>query len=379
MAQIFTSELGPIRPPSESHSLLIRLSRNCPWNRCLFCPVYKGNSFSIRALTELIDEISFLASIKNTLQELLKTYSFRFLSLNLAKFFETRSVNDAHRILHWLYHGEYTIFLQDADPLLRKPDEIIKIMSTISTLFPEVTRVTAYARATTILRIPQETLKVLRSYRLSRIHMGLESGSNQVLNYVKKGIKKEDVILASNKLAEADIQLSLYVMPGLGGKSLQNEHITETLDAINNSKPAFVRLRTLALNPTIPLYNLYMSGEFLVPSEEELVIEIKQFVSGIIVPVFIFSDHTLNLLMDINGFLPDDKSEILKKIDRFLSLPDDLKLKFILSRRLNSVFELNEFLNIKPDANVLQMYEKISVMSKTDREKLFLELRSNSL
>lgn len=379
MAQIFTSELGPIRPPSESHSLLIRLSRNCPWNRCLFCPVYKGNSFSIRALPELIDEISFLASIKNTLQELLKTYSFRFLSLNLAKFFETRSVNDAHRILHWLYHDEYTIFLQDADPLLRKPDEIIKIMSTINILFPEVTRVTAYARATTILRIPKETLKVLRSYRLSRIHMGLESGSNQVLNYVKKGIKKEDVILASNKLAEADIQLSLYVMPGLGGKSLQNEHITETIDAINNSKPAFVRLRTLALNPTIPLYNLYMSGEFLVPSEEELVIEIKQIVSGIIVPVFIFSDHTLNLLMDINGFLPDDKSEILKKIDRFLSLQDDLKLKFILSRRLNSVFELNEFLNIKPDSNVLQMYEKISVMNKTDREKLFLELRSNSL
>jgi len=379
MQKPIASEVGPIRPPSESHSLLIRLSRNCPWNRCLFCPVYKESKFSLRTVTDLVEEINHLASIKNKLQELLKDTSFSSLSFNLSNFFEPVAVYDAHRILHWLYHKEYSVFLQDADPLLRKTDDLIKILSCLKSAFPETTRITAYARATTVRRIPTDVLKLLKSYGLTRIHTGLESGSNKVLEYVKKGITKEDIIVAAAKLKEAAIELSLYVMPGLGGKTFEKEHVSETIDAINKAKPEFVRFRTLALNPAIPLYKAFLDGDFLLPSEEDMVKEIRDIITDIAVNLTVFSDHNLNLLMDVNGYLPRDTEIILTKINRFLSLPEDVKLKFIIARRLNYLYELGEFLNSKIDAEVLHLFNKVSSMNEAEREKLFLELRSNSL
>lgn len=50
-------EIGPIRPPSESESLLIRVTRGCHWNKCYFCGLYKSMKFSMRPLEEIITDI----------------------------------------------------------------------------------------------------------------------------------------------------------------------------------------------------------------------------------------------------------------------------------------------------------------------------------
>ncbi|GAB4436084.1 MAG: hypothetical protein OHK0040_07340 [bacterium] len=373
------SEVGPIRPPSESQSLLIRVSRNCPWNRCLFCPVYKNETFSLRKLNDLVNEITALSEIKNKLQNLLKSESFYTLSTNLGKYFQSEEFEDAHRLLHWLYHRNYTVFLQDADPLFRKKGELYEILNAIKKCFPETTRITAYSRASTISRFSLPELVNLRSLGLTRIHTGLESGSQAVLSMVKKGVKQDDFILAGKMLSEANIEFSLYVMPGLGGRAYSKEHSSETAYVINQANPSFVRFRTLGLNPLMPLYQLYKKGLFEILSEEGMVTEIKTMIEQIDVETAIYSDHNLNLLMDINGFLPRDKTRMLKIIDNFFSLSDNLRLKFIIARRLNLVFELNEFLSFDLSDQINDIYETLKALPAEQREEWFLKNRSKSL
>ncbi|MCX7991505.1 MAG: radical SAM protein [Proteobacteria bacterium] len=371
-------EIGPIRPPSESRSLLIRLSRNCPWNRCLFCPVYKGENFSLRKKEDILREIDYLKEIFHSIKELLKKRSLYELSQEIESYFEFSRIEDVRRLLHWIYHNEFTVFLQDADPLFRKKEELIEIIGYLKSSFPEIKRITTYGRGSTIAKYSLDELIKLKEAGLNRVHTGLESGSDEVLDLVCKGVKSEDIIIAGKKLKTAGIEYSLYFMPGLGGRRLSKKHVAETLYVINNAEPDFVRLRTLGLNEGIPLFELVKDGSFEVQSEEELVSEIKSLIEGININTCLTSDHSLNLLMEINGRLPQDKESMLKKIDKFLNLPAETRLKFILARRHYEVFELNEFLSFKNYKTDFE-YEKIKCLSEQERDLLFLSLRSQNL
>lgn len=375
----FKTEVGPIRPPSESHSLLFRFSRNCPWNKCLFCPVYKNTKFSLRSIDEIKKEIIFLSSLHKKIKDLLDTYSLHELSLNLNNFFPNNEIYDARRILHWLYHGENTVFIQDADPLLRKKNEIFELLNLLKSEFPEIKRITSYARARTITKYDISDLKELNQSGLSRIHMGLESGSKEVLDFVNKGLDPSDIIEACEKLHKSNIETSLYVMPGLGGNQLSKKHIAETINVVNLAKPNFLRLRTIGLNPSMPLYKLYVDGKFIPPSEKMIVLEIKEIIEGTNVNLDFYSDHNLNLLMEINGKLPNDREKMLKKIEQFLSLNQEDMNLFILARRLNKIYELNEFFAFPADQYLLEVYQKIKILPEKEKEKLFLELRSQNL
>jgi radical SAM superfamily enzyme YgiQ (UPF0313 family) len=373
------AETGPIRPPSESGSLLVRLSRNCPWNRCLFCPVYKAEQFSLRTADELKSEISYLASLRDRLKACLETMDIRAVGEKLEFFFGEGEIWDARRILHWIYHGEFNVFLQDADPLFRKRRELTDLIAFLKEKFPETQRITAYSRANTIARLSPDELSGLKKAGLGRIHTGLESGSDRVLNFVKKGIKSEDVIAAGKLLNQAGIEFSLYFMPGLGGKKLSGENLSETIRVINSSFPTFVRLRSLAMNPDVPLYSLYQKGLFEILSEDEMVGEIESLIRGITVPVTVYSDHSLNLLMEVNGKLPGQRDNMLRTIRRYKEMPDDLRLKFIIARRLNSVFEIGEFIGFKIQPIVDEYYNKISQLTVAKREEIFMDLRSNNM
>lgn len=373
------AELGPIRPPSESRSLLIGLSRNCPWNRCLFCPVYKNEKFSLRKKDELIKEIDYLSGIYKKIMSLLQDKNLSELSREIDKHFHINEYEDVRRLLHWIYHGEYTVFLQDADPLFRKKDELMEIIGRIKGAFPLIKRITAYGRASTLDRYTTEELKELKKVGLDRIHTGLESGSQKVLDLVCKGVRVEEIINAGKKLKSGGIEYSLYFMPGLGGRRFSNEHIEGTVYAINEACPDFVRLRTLGLTEDIPLYNLIEKGDFEVQSEEDIILEIKGLVENINVNTYLASDHNLNLLMDIEGRIPHDKEKMLKKIEKFLHLSPEERLSFIIARRKNLVFELYEFLSFLKSFKLEEDYKKISQLSEKERNILFLKMRAQNL
>ena len=290
-------EQGPIRPPSEASSMLVRVSRNCPWNNCAFCPVYKGQKFSLRSVKEVLADLDAMQ----------KTFG------------------DRHR----------TVFLQDANPLLTKPDDLVAIVRGIRERFPGVQRITAYARSHTLAIRSLEDLRSIRAAGLDRVHIGLESGADAVLELVSKGSTRARQIEGGRRARAAGFEISEYVMPGLGGREHTEVHADDTASALVEIRPDFIRLRTTAVIPGTPLADLEARGAFTPLTETELVHEVRRFLTGLAgLTTRLESDHMLNLLMELRGDLPGDLEKLLGICDAFLDLPDEKRVKFILARRM---------------------------------------------
>jgi len=186
------------------------------------------------------------------------------------------------------------------------------------------------------MRKTVEELQALRVAGLSRIHIGLESGSDNVLKFIRKGVTAAEHIDAGRKVKEAGISLSEYVIPGLGGKKLSQEHALETARVLNAINPDFIRLRTLRVVAGAGLDEKKASGEFEPLSDEEIVREIRLMVEHLEgIESYFVSDHILNLLEEVEGKLPEDKPKMLAVMDRFLALPFEKKCNFRLGRRAN--------------------------------------------
>src|SRR4030042_966658 len=332
-------EQGPIRPPSEAKSLLVRVTRNCPWNKCLFCRTYKGTTFSLRSLAEIkqdmetikkiydeIKAISWKLGLKGEVTEEVVHYLYHNPEEYSSSFLN---------VAMWLYYGEGSVFLQDGNNLMVKTSDLVDILTLLKNTFPEITRVTSYARAKTIAtKKTVEELQALRTAGLSRIHIGLESGSDNVLEFIRKGVTAAEHIDAGQKVKEAGISLSEYVIPGLGGKKLSQEHALETARVLNEINPDFIRLRTLRVVAGAGLDEKKASGEFEPVNDEEIVREIRLMVEHLEgIDSYFVSDHILNLLEEVEGKLPGDKEKMLAVMDRFLALSFEEKCNFRLGRR----------------------------------------------
>jgi hypothetical protein len=169
---------------------------------------------------------------------------------------------------------------------------------------------------------------------LNRIHIGMESGAGEVLDFVKKGVDKQDHIVAGKKVKTAGIELSEYFMPGLGGAHFSEQNALESADAINQINPDFIRIRTLAIPEQVELYKDVQSGEFTPLGDMEMVEELLLFLENLDgINSRVKSDHILNLLQEVDGRLPDDREQITAPIRRFLAMPAEEQLLYIVGRR----------------------------------------------
>jgi radical SAM superfamily enzyme YgiQ (UPF0313 family) len=295
-------EVGPIRPPSEAGSLLIRATRNCPWNKCEFCPTYKQVQFEKRPVEDIISDIDRASA----------------------------------------HHGDrfQTAFLQDANSLIMKTPDLVKVVSHLKEKFPSIRRVTSYARTRTAARKTVEELKQLHEAGLSRLHIGLESGYDALLEYMKKGVTSDLAIEAGQKVKESGISLCFYVVLGLGGRlRLEGEetwrrHALETARVLNAVDPDYIRVRTLTIKEGMPLYQKLLSGEFEKAGDAEVVREEKLLIENLEVTSHFVSDHSTNVLMDVRGKLPGDKAHMLSIIRRYLALSEEEQINF----RLGTLF-----------------------------------------
>lgn len=329
-----TFELGPIRPPSEAHSLLIRATRNCPWNRCQFCPIYKGSTFELRPVVEIIKDIESVKAISEGIKELTwrMGYGSRVSELEAMLYNQPQYGQCVAHVAQWLWAGGKTAFLQDSNTLIMRTPELLKVIIFLRKSFPGLNRVTTYSRSHTAARKPLTELKELKNAGLDRIHNGLETGYDPLLAYMEKGCTAKDHIEGGKKIKEAGISLCEYVMPGLGGKKMSREHARETARVLNEIDPDYIRLRSFHAPPTIPLWTRVQKGDFELQTEDEIVKEIAVFIENLQVTSHLKSDHILNLLMEVKGKMPEDKEKCLEIINRYLSLPEEERFNFKFGR-----------------------------------------------
>lgn len=329
-------EIGPIRPPSEAESLLLRVTRNCPWNRCSFCPVYRGQRFSIRAVQEVQQDILQMGQVAEQIKQL----SRRVGEQGEVSWSVIRAASrsplvppGAGQVAAFLAGGGRNVFLQDANSLVMPAPKLVAVLQTLHEVFPTVSRVTSYARAHTVTRRKPEQLAALREAGLNRIHVGLESGSDQVLQLVRKAVDSQRQIEAGLRVKAAGMELSEYLMPGLGGQDLWREHATHSARVLSAIDPHFIRLRTTAVAPGTHLEQLALEGQWSPLDDEQVVAELRLFLEQLQCSSALRSDHTLNLLPELDGQLPGDKARLLGIIDRFEALEPRLRRAFIIGRR----------------------------------------------
>jgi len=278
-----------IRPPSESGSLLLRVVRGCHWNRCRFCGIYDlfGQGYEARPLEEVLRDV-----------DLLKEY--------------------------WGDHPR-TAFLGDADPLEMPVSFLLPVLDRLRDRFPSLQRVTSYARAGSVDRKSLDELKTLAAHGLNRIHVGLESGSDAVLRLQRKGASRKLLIRAGKKAREAGIELSFYVLLGLGGRDRWEEHAVETAHVINETSPQFVRVRRLWIHPEARLAREVAAGNFREQTPEGTVRELRRLVEEIAVDgPWLTCDHANNYL-PLHGRFLKDKAAMLQAADEFLAQSPDVR------------------------------------------------------
>jgi radical SAM superfamily enzyme YgiQ (UPF0313 family) len=331
-----TFELGPIRPPSEAYSLLIRATRNCPWNRCQFCPVYKGSKFELRSVGEIMKDIEAVKAISEGIKEMAWKMGYGDKVREVAAMLcnQPQYGQCVCHVAMWLGMRGKTAFLQDSNTLIMRTPELIQVITFLRETFPSLNRVTTYGRSHTAARKSLAELKELKDAGLDRVHIGLESGYDPLLAYMEKGCTAENHIEGGRKVKEAGISLCEYVMPGLGGKRMSQKHARETARVLNEIAPDYIRLRSLHVSPAMPLWTRLQDGDFELQTEDEVVKEISIFVENLQVTSYLKSDHILNLLMEVEGNMPEDKEKCLNIINKYLSLTDEERLNFKVGRRI---------------------------------------------
>jgi len=333
----FSFEQGPIRPPNEARSLLLRLTRNCPWNQCLFCPVYKKRKFFLRTVAEIKEDILAAKGIADEI----KALSWKLGCAGeiddqvISYIFNQAGYRDNYRsIAAWLYYKTDACFLQDADNLIMKTKDLVEVLGFLRKTFAEISRVTTYSRSRTVVRKSVEALKQIKAAGLDRVHIGLETGCDPLLKLMNKGVTGAQHVDAGRRVIEAGMELSEYVMPGLGGQEMWRAHAIETAKVLNQINPHFIRLRSLRVPERVPLYQKLQDGTFTMQTDDMLAAEIKLFIETLEnITSMVTSDHIMNLLEEVTGKMPEDKDKMLDVIKRYQELSDPDRLVYRVGRR----------------------------------------------
>lgn len=226
-----------------------------------------------------------------------------------------------------IYKGAKTVFIADSDSLVMK--DIEEIIRHIKLRFPDIDRITSYARAKTLMKLGVERLKRIREAGLTRVHVGLESGDKETLEFMQKGATPEEMIAGGKVAREANLELSFYILIGAGGKDRLEEHAVESARVCNEVNPNFIRLRTLVVQRGSLLGEKKNSGYYKPTSPMDKLKEVKMFIENLEVnQCELASDHfTNNIWVDnevvyrgVYGRLPQEKQDMLDILDHTLDI-----------------------------------------------------------
>ena len=268
------------RPPSEAHSLIVQLTIGCARNTCTFCTMYKRKSFRVRPLADVMAD----------LEEISQSYRM-----------------DVDRI-----------FLADGDALIVKTQDIITILDKSYALFPRLERITMYGAAQDVLLKSHEELVSLREHGLEMVYIGAESGSDEILLDVRKGVTAAQTIEACLRLKAAGIKVSMTLITGLGGRPKTREHAIKSAELVTATKPDYLGLLTLHLEAGTPLAQDYLEGRFEILSPLEYLQEQKLFLESVDSEGTVLRSNHVSNYVALAGVLNRDRQKMIDQLQHAL-------------------------------------------------------------
>ncbi|MFZ5967994.1 MAG: radical SAM protein [Bacillota bacterium] len=265
------------RPPSEAYSLIVQATIGCSHNQCTFCSMYKDKKFRIRSNEEIIEDLVIARS---------------------------------------QYKHIKKIFIADGNALVMRTKDLEIILTRIHEIFPECERVGIYAAPKDILRKKDEELEKLKDLGLGIVYLGVESGSDKILENIKKGAAAQEIIEAGQKIKASGIKLSVTLISGIGGKTDWEIHGIESAKVVNAINPDYLSLLTLLLQEGTPMYEQVREEKMTLLTPKEIMMETRSLIENLNLkePCIFRSNHASNYVA-LQGTLPKDKEELLIQID----------------------------------------------------------------
>ncbi len=261
------------RPPSEADSLILQATIGCSWNRCTFCEMYREKKFRVRRIEELAAEIEW-----------------------------------AQQHMPWTRK----VFLADGDALVARADYLGQVCDLLHQAFPRLRRISAYASPQSLQLRSVAEMAALREKGLQLYYVGIESGHDQVLQQLDKGVDAAEWVAAAAKASAAGVKLSAMILLGAGGPELSHDHARASAEVINRIQPRFLSTLVMTAQRGTPLWDQQQSGEWVQPSAAQLADEMYRFLDGLQLDRTIFRSNHVSNQMVLAGTLPKDKAALLR-------------------------------------------------------------------
>ncbi len=277
------------RPPSEAYSFLLQVTYGCAHNNCTFCGMFKDKKFRVKSEEDVMEDIAAARAY---------------------------------------YSRVGRIFLCDGDALCLATEKLLKILNTLTETFPECERIGIYGYPGDILRKTEEELRTLKEAGLWIVYIGAESGSDMILEKIKKDVTRAQIIEAVQKAERCGLTTSVTFINGLGGREHWREHAVETGTMISEMGASYVALLTLMLEPGAPLVDEVRAGTFEVLTGEEVVAETLLMLQHMDVPAktpCVFRSNHASNYVSLRGDLPKDKERMMEQLKNALAHTELLK------------------------------------------------------
>ena len=269
------------RPPSEARSLIFQVTLGCSWNRCLFCASYRTKEFRVRPLEEVARDVVEMSGIHP----------------------------DARRI-----------FLADGDPMAAPTDYLVKVLDLMNRRFPSLERISTYAGPTNLMAKTPEELRMLKERKLDLLYLGIETGNDELLKRVGKGVTAGQIVAGGRKALQSGLRISAFIILGLGGVDGSHAHAKDSARVVNGIDPQFLATLTLMPLPDARTYEERVMGcGFRLIDPVQSLQELRWFVEDLELSGCKFgTEHASNYLPITGMALPRDKDGILRFIDEAL-------------------------------------------------------------
>jgi radical SAM superfamily enzyme YgiQ (UPF0313 family) len=278
-----------IRPPSEATSLIVQVTYGCSNNTCDFCGTYLDKPFAVRPFEEVSEDVTGLP-------EAVKARAQR-------------------------------VFLADGDALALSTSRLNEILDLLHAELPNLERVSSYANAKNLLGKEVDELRELSERGLDLLYLGLESGDDETLAAIHKGMTVAEQIEGCRRAKAGGMKLSVTAILGLAGTARSLEHGRATGEALSAIDPEYIGILTLMLVPGTAMHRKVARGEVVPPDQIGMLRELREIVASLDVSDCLFrSNHASNYL-PVGGRLPQDRPAMLATLDRVLTAPESMRLR----------------------------------------------------
>lgn len=278
-----------IRPPSEADSLILQVTYGCSNSTCDFCGTYLDKPFSVRPFDEVVEDVTGVpVSVRQRVRR---------------------------------------VFLADGDAMVLSSRKLDAILDLLHRALPNLERVSSYANARNLLAKPVEELRALRERGVQLLYLGLESGDDETLSAIHKGMTVAEQIEGCRRASDAGMQLSITAILGLAGRERSLVHAAATAKALSLIDPEYIGILTLMVVPGTAMERMVTSGQVVLPDSIGMLRELREIVAGLEVTESLFRCNHASNYLPIGGRLPGDKQAIVATLDKVLQAPAAVQLR----------------------------------------------------